>query len=209
MITALHGFLGLPSDWDFLRSDGFEIETPALEAIPPSGDTLLGYSLGGRMALHALVGGSTYRRAVIVSANLGIEGDDARAARRRADEHWARRFETQQWETLMHDWNAQPLFGGHATPRHERDFDRATLAHQLRGLSPALLPPMAEKLSSITIPVLWIAGERDSKYIAEAERAVSLLPNAESWICAGSAHRVPWEQPERFVRKLWEFVGLR
>src|SRR5512141_1235766 len=122
MITALHGFLGLPSDWNFLRQAGFEIETPELDAIPSSGQTLLGYSLGGRMALHALVGGATYERAVIVSANLGIEGDDARLSRRRADEHWARRFETQPWEPLMRDWNAQPLFGGHAMPRRERDF---------------------------------------------------------------------------------------
>lgn len=207
MITALHGFLGLPSDWEFLRAAGFELETPSLDAVPQSGDTLLGYSLGGRMALHALVRGSAYRRAVIVSANLGIEEEDARVARRRADEHWARRFETQQWDSLMRDWNAQPLFGGHAMPRDEGDFDRAVLAHQLRDLSPAVLPAVAEKLRWITIPTLWIAGERDPKYIAEAERAVALLPNAQSWICPGAAHRVPWEQPERFVRKLREFVG--
>lgn len=207
MITALHGFLGLPSDWNFLRAAGFEIETPELTAIPPAGDTLLGYSLGGRLALHALVDGASYRRAVIVSANLGIEGDDTRKSRRRADEHWASRFETQPWETLMRDWNAQPLFGGHSMPRREEDFDRRELAHQLRDLSPATLPAVAERMSTLEIPILWIAGERDPKYIGEAERAVSLLPNGESWICPGAAHRVPWEQPERFIRRLRKFMA--
>lgn len=209
MITALHGFLGLPSDWNFLREAGFEIETPELNAIPKSGQTLLGYSLGGRMALHALLGGATYERAVIVSANLGIEGDDTRRARQRADEHWARRFETQPWETLMRDWNAQPLFGGFVMKREERDFDRATLAHQLRDLSPAALPPVASRVSAITVPVLWIAGELDEKYIVEAERAASLLPNAQSWICPGAAHRVPWQQPARFIQCLRQFVSGR
>lgn len=209
MITALHGFLGLPSDWNFLREAGFEVETPELNGIPRSGDTLLGYSLGGRMALHALMGGAEYRRAVIVSANLGIEGDDARRSRQRADEHWARRFETQPWEPLMRDWNAQPLFGGYPMLRNEHDFDRATLAHQLRDLSPAALPPVAARVASVNIPILWIAGERDEKYISEAERAVSLLPNAESWICPGAAHRVPWEQPVRFIKRLRAFVSGR
>jgi hypothetical protein len=53
VITCLHGFLGLPSDWDFLRDAGFEIETPPLDAIPPRGDVLLGYSMGGRIGRAA------------------------------------------------------------------------------------------------------------------------------------------------------------
>src|SRR5436853_6702916 len=67
VITCLHGFLGLPRDWDFLREAGFEIETPPLDAIPPRGDVLLGYSMGRRLALRALGG---YRRAGIVSARV-------------------------------------------------------------------------------------------------------------------------------------------
>jgi predicted alpha/beta superfamily hydrolase len=93
MITALHGFLGQGSDWDFLRDAGFVVDTPPLDAIPPQGDVLLGYSLGGRLALQALLGGARYQRAIFVSAGLGIEDEAARAARRAADEVWARRFE--------------------------------------------------------------------------------------------------------------------
>jgi 2-succinyl-6-hydroxy-2,4-cyclohexadiene-1-carboxylate synthase len=204
VITALHGFLGLPSDWDFLRMD---VIAPDLRDIPREGDTLLGYSLGGRLALHALLDGARYRNAVIVSAGLGVEEDrDARLAQ---DEHWAERFEHGEWYTLMRDWNAQPIFGGHAMPRHESDFDRRELARQLREWSPALLPPVAARLHEIEIPVLWIAGSRDAKYVAEARRAVELLPNAELWIAEGAAHRVPWEQPEAFAARLREFIASR
>ena len=54
VITCIHGFLGLPRDWDFLREAGFDIETPPLDAIPDRGDVLLGYSMGGRLALRKL-----------------------------------------------------------------------------------------------------------------------------------------------------------
>ena len=49
---------------------------------------------------------------------------------------------------------------------------------------------------------VWIAGERDSKYVAEGLRAVALLPDAQLWICPGAAHLVPWEQPEAFIARL-------
>lgn len=202
MITALHGFLGRPADWDFLREAGFEVDARDLDDVPQSGDTILGYSMGGRIALHALLEGARYQRAVIISAGLGIEAEVDRAARRAADERWAKRFARDDWETVLRDWNAQPLFGGDVRVRRERDYDRRRIVDALRRWSPGVLPPLAARLHEIEIPVLWIAGERDAKYVSEAKRAVSLLPDAKLWICPGAAHRVPWEQPEAFVRAL-------
>ena len=201
-LTALHGFLGLPSDWDFLRKAGFTVETPPLGAIPAAGDVLLGYSMGGRLALHALVGGAKYRRAVIVSAGLGIEDRVAREERARLDDHWARRFEREPWTSVMRDWHAQPVFGGHKIARREDDFDRRELARQLREWSPGALPSLAWRLHEVKVPVLWIAGERDDRYVMEAKRAVAGLPQGELWICPDAGHRVPWEQPQRFVERL-------
>lgn len=202
MITALHGFLGRPADWDFLRDAGLDVDARELDDVPQSGDTILGYSMGGRIALHALLDGARYQRAVIVSAGLGIESESDRAARRMADETWAKRFEHDEWEAVLRDWNAQPLFGGDVRVRHERDYDRRRVVDALRRWSAGVLPPLAPRLNEIEIPVLWIAGERDAKYVAEAKRAVSLLPNAKLWICPGAAHRVPWEQPDAFIARL-------
>lgn len=202
VLTALHGFLGLPSDWDFLRDRGLTVETPPLDSVPPAGDVLLGYSMGGRLALQALLRGAKYRRAVIVSAGLGIDGRVAREERQRTDDRWARMFEKQPWARVMREWNAQPVFGGHAMKRDEKDFDRRELARQLREWSPGVLPALAWRLHEISLPVLWIAGERDAKYIAEGQRAVSILPDAELWICPGAGHRVPWEQPDLFARRI-------
>jgi 2-succinyl-6-hydroxy-2,4-cyclohexadiene-1-carboxylate synthase len=206
VITALHGFLGRPADWDFLRAAGLAVDARELDDVPSSGEILLGYSMGGRIALQALLDGARYRRAIIVSAGLGIEDEGERAKRREADERWARRFETEKWEDVLRDWNAQPLFGGHVPDRDERDYDRGRIADALRRWSPGVLPPSASRLHEITIPVLWIAGERDAKYVSVGERAVTLLPHAQLRICPGAAHRVPWEQEAWFVEQVREFA---
>ena len=191
LIRTLSGFLGLPGDWDFLP----------WPHSPYEGDVLLGYSMGGRLALRMLEE-RRFRCAIIVSAGLNEPDED----RRRRDEQWARRFESEAWPSLMRDWNANPVFGGHIIDRREADYDRRELARQLREWSPAVLPP--PRLESIDTPVLWIAGERDSKYVEIARRAVGRLPAAELWICPDAGHRVPWEQPEAFVARLRAFLDL-
>jgi 2-succinyl-6-hydroxy-2,4-cyclohexadiene-1-carboxylate synthase len=202
VITALHGFLGAPSDWNFLRDAGFAIEAPPLDAIPPRGDILLGYSLGGRLALHALLAGAHYDRAIFISTGLGIEDESARAARRASDEAWAHRFESDDWGTVINAWNAQPVLAGPALPRTRTDYD----PRALREWSSAALPPVASRLHELTIPTLWMAGARDTKYVAEAHRAASLAPIARVAIVENAGHRVPWEQQEAFIEIVREFA---
>lgn len=186
-LTILPGFLGLQSDFDFLS--------------PLHGEVLVGYSMGGRLALD-LLQRQRFDSAVIISAGLN-EPDPARLAR---DEAWARRFESEEWSSLMRAWNAQEVFGGHVVERHEEDFDRAKLARQLREYSPAVFPP--PQLERIETPILWIAGERDAKYVDIAKRAVARLPHGELWICPNAGHRVPWEQPDALVARLRLFLDL-
>jgi 2-succinyl-6-hydroxy-2,4-cyclohexadiene-1-carboxylate synthase len=212
-IVALHGFLGRGADWDFLREAGFDVTSPDLFRSPTlprlddlRGDALLGYSLGGRLALHALLAGARFSRAVIVSAGLGIEEDAARAARRIIDERWAQRLEHDAWSDVLRDWNAQPLFGGRDLPRDERHYDRRALAAALREWSPAVLPPVASRLHELALPILFVAGADDAKYVAEAERAASLVQRGEVFIVEHAAHRVPWEQPRAFAARLRAFL---
>lgn len=192
MIRTISGFLGLASDWDFL---------PWAHS-PNEGEVLLGYSMGGRLALQ-LLERQRFTRAIIVSAGLNAPDDE----RRLRDEKWARRFESEEWSALMRAWNAQAVFGGHALERHERDYNRSELARQLREWSPAVLPP--PRLEEIETPILWVAGERDAKYVEIAHRAVARLPHAELWICPDAGHRVPWEQPQAFVTRLREFIEMQ
>jgi len=202
VITCLHGFLGSARDWDFLREAGFNIETPPLDAIPRRGDILLGYSLGGRLALQALLAGAQYKSAIFVSTGLGVEGDEARTARRAADEVWARRFETEDFSFVIAAWNAQPVLAGPSLVRGPEDYE----PRALREWSSGALPSAASRLHELAIPTLWIAGARDAKYVAEAVRAASLASNARSVIIDDAGHRVPWERRAEFLEACADFV---
>lgn len=207
LIWCLHGFLGRGSDWDFLRDAGFTIKAPSLFSsdsldaiVPGTEDTLLGYSMGARLALRVL---QKHRvaKAIFVSAGLTF----SEPGRRELDDTWARRFESESWPSVLDAWNAQAVFGGRANPlpRNESDFDRARLAAALRDWSPAVMHP---SLRELVMPTLWIAGEHDVKYVDAAKRAVEKVPRARLWICPDAAHRVPWEQPAPFIARLRDFL---
>ncbi|HYH05437.1 MAG TPA: alpha/beta fold hydrolase [Thermoanaerobaculia bacterium] len=202
LIRTLPGFLGLQSDWDFLPWPTSPLAPHPRGVVQGEGQILLGYSMGGRLALQ-LLESQRFSKAVIISAGLNSP-DPARVQR---DEEWARRFESDDWPALMRDWNAQPVFGGHVLDRREEDYSRSELARQLREYSPAVLPP--PRLESIETPLLWIAGERDAKYVEIAHRAVARLPHAELWVCPDAGHRVPWEQPLAFIDRLRRFLELQ
>jgi 2-succinyl-6-hydroxy-2,4-cyclohexadiene-1-carboxylate synthase len=227
-LYCAHGFLGGPSDWDFLAGAGFNVaQRPFFfgaehSSVPPlalfadtlrdsisSGTVLLGYSMGGRLIAEALARGARPSRAVLVSTGLGIESVEARSARRAADEAWARRFESDPWESVLADWNAQAVFGGHRVDRPESRYSRGALAAALREWSPGLQEPLAPRLNTVDVPTLWIAGARDAKYKAEAERGAALMPRGEVAILENAGHRVPWEAPEAFIATLRAFVDVR
>jgi len=201
VIVALPGFLGTGRDWDFLREAGFPIVTPSVSEGPGrvggADDVILGYSMGGRLALQALLHGAKYKAAVFISTRVSATAEGR--------EEWARRFERDDWSTLMRDWNAQPLFGGHAVARDERDCDRATLAHALRAWSPGVLAPVAARLRELKLPTLWIAGANDAKYTAEAARGAT-GSRGEAVIIGGAGHRVPWEAPDALSETIRSFV---
>ena len=204
VIWCLHGFLGRGADWDFLRDAGFDIRAPSLfagdsiDSVRPSADdVLLGYSMGARLVLTLM---QTHRVAKAVLVSAGVASPEP--GRQELDDTWARRFESAEpWESIIDAWNRQAVFAGRTNPltRNEADYDRKTLAAALR-------EPRQLHLEGISIPTLWIAGEDDVKYREAARRAAQRLPPAELWICPGAAHRVPWEQPARFIDRLRQFL---
>jgi 2-succinyl-6-hydroxy-2,4-cyclohexadiene-1-carboxylate synthase len=221
VIWCLHGFLGRPSDWAFLpfehrAPDLFDHPEPSLplqaarlNAITHDGDVLIGYSMGGRLALHALLAADRpqYAAAVIVSTGVGISDADQRADRLRRDALWAQRFETDPWSEVVRDWNAQPVFGGHEVERSEGDFDRHALGAVMRGWSPAAHPDLGSRIADLDVPILWIAGESDAPYAAIAERAAASNARITATIVQGAGHRVPWEASDEFVALVSSFLG--
>lgn len=232
MIWALHGFLGRGADWahfqPLLRElTGAEPQTPDLFSSPATksaeewgeefaervasidpNPSLIGYSMGGRLAFHAMLARPRlFRSAVLISTGLGIEDPERRAVRKKADERWAERFETEEWNQLLAAWNAQDVFAGSPpmAERREEDYNRDALGAALRFWSPASHEPFAGRLKTIEASVLLVAGARDARYVGQAERAAASLRNGDVWVVPGAGHRVPWERPESFREALRAF----
>ncbi|MGI4791008.1 MAG: alpha/beta fold hydrolase [Janthinobacterium lividum] len=183
---------------------------PALTGPMKSGNYLLGYSLGGRLALHlAAQHSELWDGIIIVGANPGLDSAEARALRRTNDETWAKRFETEPWEPLLAAWDAQPVFAGRpskAGERREEDFSRVRLAGSLRRWSLGAQIPLWEALNTLSCPLLWIAGVEDAGQVAICRRVKETIPQAEVWVAENAGHRVPWEQPAAFTARVLEFL---
>jgi 2-succinyl-6-hydroxy-2,4-cyclohexadiene-1-carboxylate synthase len=218
---ALHGFLGLPSDWDQLA---LHLHIP-LQAIdvsalshpskglfywarafndwvakqPVQRPLLLGYSQGGRLAMHALVDRpELWAGAIIISAHTGLQLPEEKRARLQSDRRWGQRFLYDPWERVVNDWNLQSIFQGHTPPfsRQEHNHAKDLLASALEGWSLAAQDDLQEALSKLRIPLLWMAGERDLKSVEIAQQMAVRHPYSSYWMAPLAGHRVPWERPD-------------
>lgn len=175
------------------------------------GRALLGYSMGGRLALHALLDpGHPWQAAVIIAADPGLETAAARATRRAADAAWASMALTGNWQEFLDAWNAQPILGSTA-PRDPQASGRLVMrrreiARSFVDWSLGVQAPLWDRLHEITIPVLWVAGDQDPKFLALASQAVARMPRATLAIAPGAGHRVPWQAETWLVAQVAAFL---
>jgi 2-succinyl-6-hydroxy-2,4-cyclohexadiene-1-carboxylate synthase len=177
-------------------------------AAAPARFSLCGYSLGGRVALQvALTNPRRVTRLVLIGANPGIEDPGERARRRAEDDSLAKTIEREPIEAFAQRWRAQPLFDGDpaevralAVADHTRN-DPRELAAVLRGLGAGTMDPLWARLGELAMPALVIAGERDAKFRAIAERTAKAIPGARFEVVPGG-HAPQLEAPQGLAEAL-------
>lgn len=175
--------------------------------------TYVGYSMGGRVALHAaLARPDAIEKLVLIGATAGIDQTSERHARRDADELLARRIEAVGVATFIDEWLRNPLFAG-LTGETALRTDRlrntaAGLAASLRSTGTGTQEPLWERLDEITVPVLLLVGERDSKFASLAERLRDGLPDAALVVVPDAGHSVHLEQPAATVDAITNWLGV-
>jgi len=235
MIWALHGAVGMAADWrefaaampshlgEVRRLDLWRF----LDCCPMSLDecgralaeeikridpepTLIGYSMGGRLALHAMLNQpGLWKSAVIISAHPGLKNESDRVERREKDAEWSALALKGDWADFIAKWNAQGVLGGglEMPDRIKLKERRVSVARSFVDWSLGTQGDLTADLARITCPTLWLTGERDAKFTQLAELAVPQLQYGKHEVIPGCGHRVPWEQPDAFQGTCAEFLG--
>ena len=186
--------------------------TIARHSGPDGRPILVGYSLGGRVALRtALDHPREVGALVLIGATAGIDDPEERRARRAADDALAQRLEHDGVDAFLDAWLAQPLFAG-LQPSPE-DL-AARRANTVEGLSASLRlagtgtmdPPWWSELGTLQIPTLVLWGEHDAKFAALGRRLVEAIPDARGAEIEGAGHAAHLQRPDQVVAHLRDLV---
>ncbi len=175
---------------------------------------LVGYSMGGRIALALLLRHpDLFAKAVIVSASPGLRTEKERIQRRESDEGVARKIEI-NFEGFIKFWYEQPLFStlkSHPLFKvieSERKInDPHNLATSLRVLGTGRQPSFWELLKENRVPTSFFAGEKDERYVEIGRQMVKLCTCSVLELFALCGHTLQIENRELFLDRLQFFFN--
>ncbi|MGJ8726089.1 MAG: alpha/beta fold hydrolase [Roseibacillus sp.] len=237
MIWCLHGALGQSGDWNafsqamaergqacrgvelwrFLECEGIGLVDWAaafnseVRAAGEKENYLVGYSMGGRLALHALLDDpDLWTKAVIVSAHPGLCDEQEKLERMASDAEWAGLALTSDWKQFLQRWDTQAVLRGKLAeepdPRMRLVNRRRAIARSFMEWSLGKQENLRGRLEEVTCPVLWLTGELDRKFTSLAQEVVPALAHGCHESLSSVGHRLPWEADELFVKLVEEFL---
>lgn len=226
-LLLIHGFAGQPDAWDTVvegldlravrvRLPGhgptperfgatFEDVVDALAAELEGPCDVAAYSMGARVALGLMVRHpERVTRAVLVGVSPGLD-DEARAARQRWDERWARSIEEEGIDAFAEAWAALPLFESQrrlpravleAQAEARRNHTAEGLAWAMRHLGTGRMPSFWDRLGNVKAEVTLVVGALDTKYVGIASRMTVRLPHSTVVEVPAVGHNVVLEAPD-------------
>jgi len=187
-----------------------------LERLAISTCSLVGYSMGGRLALYlALNFPQFFNRVVLESASPGLKTAAERLQRRDNDAQLADQLETEDFSNFLRRWYTQPLF---ASLKQHPDFEQIVkrrfnnhpreLAQSLRYMGTGHQPALWQRLPENQLPLLLLVGEQDTKFRAINTEMADLCPLVKLSILRDCGHNIHWENPNFFAQQVREFLAI-
>ena len=171
---------------------------------------LVGYSLGGRVAMHFACSQSTGLLGVIVEGgHPGLTSAAERQERQTSDGQWARRFREESLVDVFHDWYQQKVFASlNAEQRKNLVASRSqnnglALAAMLQATSLAVQPDLRAALRNAPFPFHYLCGEFDSKF-----RALAAEVSTDCHVIDDAGHNAHRERPDGVTQCLARILRL-
>ena len=244
-ILMLHGFLGSSKDWsevtETLKEKFFCIspDLPGHGLTMPLAESdytmqsaaqsllailnrekikqcaLVGYSMGGRLALYmALTHPEYFSKLILESASPGFKTEKEREARVESDGIVINRLKTQTMHEFITSWYSQALFN--SIRQDSSNFEKLlkdrsennaeALSKSLKFMGTGVQPPLWDILPDLNLPTLLIVGANDNKFksvaleMAERSAAISLAT------IQSAGHNAHFERPQEFLIELQKFL---
>ncbi|AVE58957.1 MULTISPECIES: 2-succinyl-6-hydroxy-2,4-cyclohexadiene-1-carboxylate synthase [Citrobacter] len=171
---------------------------------------LVGYSLGGRVAMMAACQTLPGLCGLVVEGgHPGLQREAERDARRLSDGRWAARFRREPLRDVFTDWYQQPVFASLDASQREAlvalrsQNNGETLAAMLEATSLAVQPDLRARLNARTFPFYYLCGERDSKF-----RALAAELSVPCHMIRNAGHNAHRENPAGVVDSLAQILRL-
>ncbi|WGE78946.1 2-succinyl-6-hydroxy-2,4-cyclohexadiene-1-carboxylate synthase [Actinobacillus equuli] len=171
---------------------------------------LVGYSLGGRLALdYALNANNPHlKHTILEGANIGLATDTERQARWQNDHQWAERFRHEPIVKVLNDWYQQTVFANLDQNKRSNLIKKRqnnsglAIATMLEATSLAKQPSYAQHLQQTTTPpITFFIGEYDQKFRNMAEQNqlnYQVIPQA--------GHNAHYENSLSFTKALLKLI---
>lgn len=210
-----HGASDAPPDVARYRMESVAADlVDLLDQLTALNPRLLGYSMGGRLALFlALQYPERFRALILESASPGLADERLRAERRRQDNQLADEIEANGVGWFVTHWESLPLWqtqsdGLIRAQRAQRLRNRPRgLANSLRGMGAGAQPNLWEQLPYFSLPTCLIVGERDDKFRRTNLAMAKALPRSSLSIIPSAGHNTHLETPDAFCLALRSFLG--
>ena len=176
--------------------------------------SLVGYSMGGRLALYTILYfPHRFESGIIESASPGLKTKKEREERRKVDENRSQELENGKFPEFLSHWYGQPLFEFlRNSPQFEKMMARRLqnnpreLAKSLRYMGTGSQPSLWENLKENQIPLLLLVGENDVKFRAINAEMARCCRVANVAIAPNAGHNVHLENPPEWVRQVKQFL---
>jgi len=180
---------------------------------------LLGYSMGGRVALSIFAQNPDWLLSLtVVGAHAGIEDESERKKRAAHDELLASRILEIGVDQFSDEWEQvpillsqaripEPVLSGLRSRRRENDSNG--LASSLRGMGSGVMPPVWQSLKESSAPAVFVTGSMDHKFTLLAVELVKSVQSGRRVTLEGAGHTAHLERPDDFLRLMRSIVNPR